>query len=127
MESEAKRFLIRLSIFSMIIVGIATLLFLSVLRPFYVKTFPLQIFIIGTFTVISHLHLLKAVGKNIQVFTNIYILSITFKLLLYFMFLLICLLVDSSNALSFVVSFFVLYICFTIFEVVQLLNVKKKQ
>jgi hypothetical protein len=126
MEAETKRFLIKFSIFSLIIIGIATILFISVLKPYYVKAFPLQVLLIGTFTVLSHLHLIKALGKSIQVFTNTFILSITLKLMLYFMFLLVCLLIDNTNALSFVVTFFALYICYTSFEVIQLLNVKKK-
>jgi hypothetical protein len=126
METEVKKFLIKFTIFSLIILGVATVLFISVLKPYYVKAFPLQVLVIGTFTVLSHLQLIKALGKSIQVFTNTFILSITVKLLLYFMFLLVCLLIDSSNALSFVVTFFALYICYTSFEVFQLLNVKKK-
>lgn len=126
MEGEAKQFLRKFSVFSLVIIGTATILFISVLKPFYVKVFPLQLLIIGAFTFLTHLHLMKAAEKNIQVFTNTYILSITIKLLIYFSFLLICLLIDSSQALSFVVSFFALYICYTIFEVIQLINVKKR-
>ncbi len=125
MEAEVKQFLVKFSIFSLAVIGIASILFISILKPYYVRAFPLQLLVIAAFTIFSHLRLLKTVAKNIQVFTNAYILSITIKLMVYFMFLLICLLIDSSNALSFVISFFILYIGYTIFEVVQLLNVKK--
>jgi hypothetical protein len=126
MEADAKQFLMKFTIFSLAVIGTAIILFISVLKPYYVQTFPLQLIVISTFTIFTHLRLIKAVEKNIQVFTNTYILSITIKLMLYFMFLLVCLLIDSSNALSFVVSFFILYICYTVFEVIQLLNVKKR-
>jgi hypothetical protein len=126
MEADAKQFLIKFAFFSLAVIGTAAILFISVLKPYYVRTFPLQLIVISIFTIFTHLRLIKAVEKNIQVFTNTYILSITIKLLLYFMFLLVCLLIDSSNALAFVVSFFILYICYTVFEVIQLLNVKKR-
>jgi len=125
MKAETKQFLVKFSLFSLTIIGIASLLFISVLKPFYVKAFPLQLLIVGSFTCFTHLKLLKAFEKSIQVFTNIYILSITIKLLVYFLFLLVCLLIDSTNALAFVVTFFMLYLCYTTFEVFQLVNVRK--
>lgn len=126
MEADAKQFLMKFALFSLAVTVTAIVLFVSVLKPWYVRTFPLQLILISAFTFLTHMRLIKAVEKNIQVFTNTYILSITIKLLIYFMFLLVCLLIDSSNALAFVVSFFILYICYTIFEVIQLLNVKKR-
>jgi hypothetical protein len=126
MEAAAKQFLMKFLIFSLAVTGTATLLFISVLQPYYVKSFPLQLLVISTFTFFTHLRLIKATEKNIQVFTNTYILTITLKLLTYFMFLLVCLLIDSSEAISLVISFFVLYICYTVFEITQLLNIKKR-
>ena len=127
MEAESKQFIFKLSLFSLIVTGIAIILFISILKPYYVQLFPLQLLVIGSFTAISHLQLLKAVEKNIQIFTSVFILSITLKLLVYFSFLVICLLIDRSNARAFVISFFALYVCFTTFEVIQLINVKKNK
>jgi len=126
MEADAKQFLMKFTLFSLAVTILAIILFISVLKPYYVRTFPLQLILISAFTFFTHMRLIKAVEKNIQVFTNTYILSITIKLMIYFMFLLVCLLIDSTNALAFVVSFFILYLCYTVFEVVQLLNVKKR-
>jgi hypothetical protein len=48
------------------------------------------------------------------------------KLLLYLIFILICLLIDRSKAINFVVTFLVLYVCFTTFEVNKISKFLKK-
>ena len=124
--TEMKQFVRKFMIFSLILIVIAVILYLSALKSFYVKSFPLQIFLIGSLTLYSHLRLIKACEQNIRKFTTVFMLSVTLKLIVYLSFLLICLLIDHSNALSFVLTFFVLYVCYTVFEVIQVLNFLKK-
>lgn len=125
-ETEKKQFIRKFIIFSIIFTAIAIMLYMTVLKPFYVKTFPLQLLLIGSLTAFSHLRLIKACEQNIRRFTTVYMLSATLKLLTYLSFLLICLLIDHSNALAFVLTFFALYLCYTVFEVIHVLNFLKK-
>ena len=124
--TEMKHFVRKFMIFSLILIVIAVILYISALKTFYVKSFPLQIFMIGSLTLYSQLRLIKACEQNIRKFTTVFMLSVTLKLMVYLSFLLICLLIDHSNALSFVLTFFVLYVCYTVFEVIQVLNFLKK-
>jgi hypothetical protein len=126
MEKEINQFVRRFFVFSIILALIASTLYFTLLKSFYVKSFPLQILLIGSLTLFSHLKLIKACEQNIRRFTTVYMLSVTLKLLVYLSFLLICLLIDHSNALAFVLTFFFLYICYTIFEVTQALKYLKK-
>lgn len=125
-DTEKKQFLRKFIIFSLVLIAIAAILFATVLKALYVPLFPLQILLIGSLTLYSHLRLIKACEQNIRRFTTVFMLSVTLKLMAYLSFLLICLIIDHSNALSFVLTFFVLYVCYTVFEVTQVLNFLKK-
>jgi hypothetical protein len=125
-ETEKKQFIRKFIVFSLVLIAIAAILFSTILKAFYVRLFPLQLLLIGSLTLYSHLRLIKACEENIRRFSTVFMLSVTVKLMAYLSFLLICLLIDHSNALSFVLTFFVLYVCFTVFEVIQVLNFLKK-
>jgi hypothetical protein len=125
-EKEIKLFIFRIIIFTIILTSISAILYLTFLKPFYIKSFPLQLLLIGSLTTYSHVRLMKAFEQNIRRFTSVFMLSVTLKLMVYLSFLLICLLIDHSNALAFVLTFLILYICYTIFEVTQALKFFKK-
>jgi len=125
-ETERKQFIRKFLIFSIVLIAIAAILYLTILKLLYVKTFPFQLLLIGSLTAFSHLHLIKACEENLRRFTTVYMLFVTLKLMAYLSFMVICLLIDHSNALAFVLTFFALYICFTVFEVIQVLKFLKK-
>jgi hypothetical protein len=125
-KNEIKSFISRIIIFTIILTSISAILYLTFLKPFYIKSFPLQLLLIGSLTTYSHVRLMKACEQNIRRFTSVFMLSVTLKLMVYLSFLLICLLIDHSNALAFVLTFLILYICYTIFEVTQALKFFKK-
>jgi hypothetical protein len=125
-ETEIKQFIFKFIVFSLVLIGIAALLYLTIFKVYYVTSFPLQLLLIGSLTLYSHLRLIKACEQNIRRFTTVFMLSVTLKLMVYLLFLLICLLIDHSNALAFVLTFFTLYTCFTVFEVIQILIFLKK-
>jgi hypothetical protein len=125
-KNEIKSFISRIIIFTIILTSISAILYLTFLKPFYIKSFPLQLLLIGSLTTYSHVRLMKAFEQNIRRFTSVFMLSVTLKLMVYLSFLLICLLIDPSNALAFVLTFLILYICYTIFEVTQALKLFKK-
>jgi hypothetical protein len=121
-EIKIKQFIFKFLIFCILLTLIAAILYLTIYKKFYIKLFPLQLLLIGTLTAISHIRLIKACEQNIRRFTTVYIFTVTIKLLSYLSFLIICLLIDHSNALVFVLTFFILYLCFTVFEVSQVLK-----
>jgi hypothetical protein len=82
-------------------------------------------YLILFFIVISigtHYFLLKAAQKRAQLFTAAFMGSIGIKLLLCFGFLIIYVLLNKNEAKHFIVTFFVLYLVFTTFEVLSLLK-----
>jgi hypothetical protein len=125
-EKDIKLFILRILIFTIILVLISAILYLTFLKDFYVRSFPLQLLLIGSLTAYGHVRLMKACEQNIRRFTSVFMLSVILKLMIYLSYLLICLLIDPSDALAFVLTFFILYLCYTIFEVIQALKFLKK-
>lgn len=126
MTEASKSFIVKISIFTLIIIAISTGLFSTILRSLHFGFYPYQIFLIAIVTTFGHLWVLKATGLNTRKFTTTFMASVTFKLLIYLTFMLVYLMIDHSQVVIFVLTFFILYIIFTIFEVIQVLDFIKK-
>jgi len=127
MISKEKRFFLKKALlFSMVLIGISLLLYDTLLKEFYLKAFPLQFGIVTLMTVFSHLKLMNASERNPRKFSTTYLSIMSVRLLVYLVFILVCLLIDRTNAVNFVVTFLVLYLAFTIFEVIEISNFLKK-
>ena len=123
----SRQFIIRILIFTIIIAAIASALFLTVLKMWYLAVYPYQIILIATVTTIGHLLVIKASLQNSRRFATAFLASVTLKLMIYLTFMLVYLLIDHSQVIPFVLTFIILYIFFTVFEVVQVLNFIKRK
>lgn len=127
MTGIPKYFLLKISLLSFIILALATALFSTVLKSLHFTAYPYQVLLIALVTTIGHLWIVKAAGQNTMKFTTAFMASVTLKLMVYLTFMLVYLLYDHSQVIPFVLSFMALYITFTIFEVVQVLNIIKNK
>ena len=124
--SERRYFLKKALLLCLVVIGLSLLLYDSVLKDFYLKLFPLQVAVVSIVTVISHLRLMTAVEQNARKFSTTFLSVMSVKLFIYLIFILVCLLLDRSNAVNFVLTFLALYVIFTIFEVTEISNFLKK-
>lgn len=124
--SEIRDFLTKTLLFCLVLAGISLLLFTTILRDHYLNIFPVQFAVVALVTLLSHLRLMKTVRMNVMRFSTTYLATMSIKLFLYIIFILVCLLIDRSRAIDFVISFLILYIFFTIFEVIEISNFLKK-
>ena len=127
MSAVAKKFVIKICLFTIIIFVIGSALFSTVLKMFYLPVFPFQVLLIAAVTAIGHLWIIRASEQNTIKFTTAFMGSATLKLMVYLFFMLIYLWNDHSNAISFVLTFMILYLIFTVFEVMEVLRFIKKQ
>ena len=74
--------------------------------------------------VVVHYLLLKATARKFSSFVNYYLAGTMSKLFLYIIVLLIYIYMHRSDALAFTITFFVLYIGYSVFEVISLLSKK---
>lgn len=122
MSQIQKKFVLKLVAFSIAVLGISAMLFLTLVSSWYTPLFPLQFIVISLVTFFSHSRLLKACDANPLRFSSVYIGTTTLKLFIYLSFLVGCLLLVEIDALKFLMTFLVLYVMFTVFEVIQVLS-----
>jgi hypothetical protein len=125
-SKEIQFFLKKVLLLCLVVTGLSVVLFDTILKGLYLTVFPLELAIVVLVTIVGHLRLMKSIEFNMRKFSTIYLSTMSLKLLVYFLFILTNLLVDRSNAINFVVSFLILYIIFTIFEVIEISNFLKK-
>jgi len=126
MSDAFRKFVLKISLFTLTIFIISAALFTTVLKTFYLSVFPIQLLLIATITTMGHLWVIRSADQNPMKFTTAFMASVTLKLLVYLFFMLIYLLIDHSQVITFILTFIALYISFTIFEVIQILKFIKK-
>ncbi|MBL7138271.1 MAG: hypothetical protein ISS17_05825 [Bacteroidales bacterium] len=125
MKAPYISFLKNLLIFSLIIVviyiGLSYLLperYFSValpyLFPFYIAT-----------TLISYHFLLRSLHKRFSKFVNRFMAATAIKLFWYVIIMVSCILIFRTDAISFAINFFILYLCYTLFETISLVRYSK--
>ncbi len=127
MVTPTGKFLLKISAFTLIVIAVSVALFATILKAYYFKSFIIQVILIAAVTTIGHLLVAKAVKKNIRKFATAYMASVTLKLVVYLIYLLVSLLIGHIQLLQFVLTFLVLYLVYSIFEVVEVLRFMKKQ
>lgn len=127
MISKEKRFFLKKALlFCLVLIGVSLLLYDTLLKEYYLKAFPLQFGVVALITLLSHLKLMNASEQNSRKFSTTYFSIMSVRLLIYLVFILVSLLIDRTHAVNFVVTFLVLYLAFTIFEVIEISNFLKK-
>ncbi len=76
-------------------------------------------------TLAVHYVLLKASEKRFSKFTTYFMLATFLKLMLYIAVLLIYVLLNRLDAIPFIITFFILYVFYTVFEVISILSYSK--
>lgn len=126
-NNEKRFFLKKALLFCLVLIGLSLILYDTVLKEFYLKMFPLQFSIVALVTVISHLRLMNSFQLNNRRFNTTFLSVMSIKLFIYLVFILVCLLIDRTSAVNFVITFLVLYLGFTIFEVIEISNFLQKK
>ena len=126
MSDAFRKFVHKICLFTAAISIISVILFSTVLKMVYLTVFPFQLLLIAVVTTLGHFWVIRSADQNPMKFTTAFMASVTLKLLVYLFFMLIYLLIDHSEVISFILTFIALYIAFTIFEVIQVLKFIKK-
>ncbi len=117
-----KNYSFRLLIFVTLIALVAAILYTTVLSSFYLSVFPYVLIFFTLISFLSHYIIVKAGQSRITKFSTSFMGITSLKLFLYLIFIIVYLLIDKTNALVFVLTFFIVYLLFTIFETSSLLK-----
>ena len=115
-------FLRQLLIFSVVLGILATCIAFLVPPRFITPALPFLFLFFIAITLSGYYLLLRSVKSKFIQFVNTYLLITAIKLLLFVGIIFFYLLNNRQDAAAFGISFFILYLCYTIFEVVHLVS-----
>lgn len=128
MEKGFNKFFKGLSIYSAIILAVGAILFLTVLRPFFLLIFPFVLLFYYVSTLIFHQYMLKITQSDVSRFGFLFMILSFIKMAIYIVFGVIYIIFDEENAIVFLIVYLVLYVAYAIFEVrsvMRLINEKQ--
>jgi hypothetical protein len=125
MKSIYIDFLRKVIIFSVILSFIATGLLFLLPKTYFTPALPYLFIFFLSVTLISYYILIQAAQHKFIRFLNYYLLTTTVKLLLFIAVLITYIMLNRKDAVPFALSFFILYLCYTIFEVVMIVGYSK--
>lgn len=125
MKQKYTRFLLRLSMMTLIL-GLAGWV-LSIVLPEHTISplYPVIILLFFAITALMHFIILRITKLNPRRFVSYFMLATFFKLIIYFTAVLVYVFSYKEHVLSFIVTFFIIYIFFTVFEVALILSQTK--
>ena len=118
-----KNFIIRTIFITLIIVCTCYLLRARV-PQFYLRVFPWILLFFASSSLAVHAYQLNLSKKDFARFARSNMVITFLKLVIYSAFAIIYIAVDTQNAKIFVVAFFLMYLIFTVNEVLSLLKIK---
>jgi L-asparagine transporter-like permease len=125
MTEPVRKFLFRLFMLGLILTCLGYGFFNFVLPESYFSFFPALPVFLFIVTGVAHLYLVRASKGDNQKFVTKYLGAMGLKIFLYLVFILVFLAMDTSDPIPFIVSFLIMYVAFTVFEVISILNTLK--
>ena len=120
MEKKYKNYILKLGVLSFSMLVISVVMYLTILKPWFNYIFPFVILYFFLINSIQHFKLLKSSKGSPQVFHTNYMAWFGIKLFLNLAFVIVYVLLNRTQALSFVLFFAFCYVVFTVYEVIAL-------
>jgi hypothetical protein len=127
MNTDLKRFIAKAIGISAVIAFIGWMVFSLFMPQYYLPVLPYTLVFFLLITISVHAYQLKLAKKDLAKFTRSNMLITFFKLIIYSIFAVIYISMDSENALVFVVCLMLVYIAFSYIEVTELTKVSKRK
>ena len=106
--------------------GIILYIIFVVLKPeYYHPAIPFMLIFAVSITLLVHWYLLKSLTKRPQAFINTFLMFLGIKMLSYLLFLIVVVFLSKNNIVPFVLSFFGIYLVFTVTETIAILKAEK--
>lgn len=120
MENKYKNYIYKLGLVSIILLSVSSVLFLTILKPWYSIVYLFVILYFFLLNALQHFRLLKLEKKNPRVFHTKYMAWFGIKMFLNLSFVIVYALLNKPQALSFIAFFAVCYLVYTSFDVITL-------
>jgi len=127
MDSTYLSFVKKLLFFTITISSITAVCFFLMPKNLITPTLPFLTSFFFAITLLSHYLQIKASQKTFARFTSNFMMITFLKLMILMAVLLLYVLTHRSDAIPFIIWYFVLYVCFTAYEVIDLQRIADKK
>ena len=127
MQESLRKFGFTLLLLTLILTALGFGLFLFFIPEYYFSLFPLVPFFLFTVTMVVHVFLVRESENDARKFASRYLGAMGLKILIYIVFLVAFLVLDTKRAVPFLISFLVCYASFTLVEVISIMKYQKRK
>ncbi|MCK4700125.1 MAG: hypothetical protein KAT38_07310 [Bacteroidales bacterium] len=122
MNNHLKKFISRGIIISLILFIAGFFLFITILKEYFSFSFPVLLLVIFLITVLFHRYIIRSTGESNRKFPAKFLGATVIKMGLYMILIISYVVFNRENAVPFLLVFMIIYLIFTIFEVVSVLD-----
>ena len=127
MNKLKRNFIIKITVLSVILAFIGGLIFNFLLKSYYFDVFPFLFLLFPVISTFIHIQLLKASEKSPAKFNVAFMLSFMLKLIIYASFAAVIISAKPENKNTFVITFLLMYLIYTVFDTKAILDDIKKR
>jgi len=125
-EKLYKKFVITIFLITFGLIGVGYITFFKFKPELFHPVMPYMLMYVLAVTLLSHRSMLKSLTKRPAIFVNTFMMFMGIKLLSYLAFIAIVAFIDTTNVISFTLSFFGVYLVYTVYETVSILKSEKE-
>ncbi len=128
MEGNFSKFLKGLSIFTLVILGVGAILFLTIFKKHFLNIFPFVLLFYYVSTLLLHRYMLKITRKDVSSFSFKFMMLSFLKMFIYIIFGVLYIVINEESAVVFLIVYLILYVAYAVFEVrsvMKLINASK--
>ncbi|MBA7559706.1 hypothetical protein ES708_01321 [subsurface metagenome] len=121
-----KKFIVKGIFITLLLAVIGYFLFTGVFNPYYQVILPFVLLFIFLFTTVIHTILLKTARKEPKKLVNRFLMLTGLKMMIYLLFMIIYLVISKQDSAPFLLTFLIVYLVFSIFEILSILSHLKR-
>lgn len=122
MENSFLKFIKGLTYYTLIILGVGAVLFLTVFKSYFLIILPVVLLFYYISTLVLHKFMLKISQKDISRFSFKFMMLSLIKMFVYIIFGVLYIVIDEENAVIFLIVYLILYVAYAIYEVRSVMN-----
>lgn len=124
--SPLKKFIVQGFFITLLLAVIGYFLFTVVFNPYYQVILPFILLFVFLFTTVIHAILLKTARKKPKKLVNRFLMLTGLKMIIYLLIMIIYLVISKQDSAPFLLTFLIVYLVFTIFEISSILSYLKR-
>lgn len=122
MENGFTKFIKGLTTYTLIILGIGFVLFLTVFKIYFLPVLPFVLLFYYISTLVLHKFMLQISQKDISRFSFKFMMLSLIKMFIYIIFGVLYIIFDEENAVIFLIVYLILYVAYAVYEVRSVMN-----